>query len=108
MWDLLPCLLTLMVARNLEKGLGLLAFSASGEAAPSSTAAGLVGLDSVFLPKAKGKDDLRLSALTSFFSPLTAGATSVVSAGTLAGLETSVLRGSTVSGLGMTGASYSP
>lgn len=96
--------LTLMVARNLEKGLGLLAFSASGEAAPSSTAAGLVGL--LFLPpRAKGKDDLRLSLLTSFFSPLTAGVVSVVSTGTLAGLETSVLRGSTVSGLGMTGAS---
>lgn len=105
--NLSSCGLTLMVARNLEKGLGLLAFSASGEAAPSSTAAGLVGLEEpLFLPpRAKGKDDLRLSLLTSFFSPLTAGVVSVVSTGTLAGLETSVLRGSTVSGLGMTGAS---
>lgn len=90
-----------MVARNLEKGL-VLAFSPSGELASSP---GLPGLDSVFLPKAKGKADFRLSAFVSFFSPLTAGATSVVSVGTLAGLETSVARGVVVSTLGMTGAS---
>lgn len=89
-----------MVARNLEKALGPLVFSES----PGTSSPGLEGLDSDFLPKAKGKDDFRLSALRSFLSPLTAGATSAVSVGTLAGLETSALRGSAVSGLGMTGA----
>lgn len=94
-----------MVARNLEKALGLF-FSASGDAASPS---GVVA-PSVFLPKAKGKEDFRLSDLT----PLTAGETGaaasvagstvVVSVGTVAGLDTSVLRGSVVSGLGMTGA----
>lgn len=92
---------TLMVARNLEKALGLLAFSVS---APSSVA----GAASFFLLNAKGKEDLRLSDFTSFLvSPLVtgdAGVTSVVSTGTVAGLVTSVLRGSEASGAGMTGA----
>lgn len=89
-----------MVARNLEKGF---AFSLeSGEVAASPS---LVSSD--FLPKAKGKDDLRLSDLISgFLSPLTTGVASVavVSTGTVAGLVTSVLSGSVASGLGMTGA----
>lgn len=90
---------TLMVARSLEKAL-VPFFSASAEVSAS-----VVGPASDFLPKAKGKEDFRLSALgTSFFSPLTAGVASVVSIGTVAGLATSALRGSVVSGLGMTGA----
>lgn len=97
---------TLMVARNLEKALGLFLSVASGEVASAS---GVVA-PSAFLPKAKGKDDFRLSDLT----PLTAGVVGaaagasvvVVSVGTLAGLETSALRGSVASGLGMTGAVY--
>lgn len=89
-----------MVARSLEKALGPF-FSASAEV----SASGLIGPASDFLPKANGKVDLRLSALgASFFSPLTAGVASVVSVGTVAGLATSALRGSVVSGLGMTGA----
>lgn len=85
-----------MVARNLEKGLSF--FFSSGDAAPSSV--GVV--PSAFLPKAKGNEDLRFSDFMSFFSPLTGGETGVsvaasvvaVSAGTLAGEETSVLKGS--------------
>lgn len=90
-----------MVARSLEKGV---AFSlASGEVAAASPSL----FSSDFLPRPKGKEDLRLSDLISgFFSPLTTGVASVavVSAGTVAGLVTSVLKGSVASGLGMTGA----
>lgn len=92
-----------MVARSLEKGFAFSLASGEVEASPSLTS--LASSD--FLPKAKGKEDLRLSDLISgFFSPLTTGAASVavVSTGTVAGLETSVLKGSVVSGLGMTGA----
>lgn len=90
-----------MVARSLEKALGPF-FSASAEV----SASGEAGPASDFLPKAKGKVDFRLSALgaASFLSPLTTGVASVVSVGTVAGLATSALRGSVVSGLGMTGA----
>lgn len=89
-----------MVARSLEKGFAFSLASGEVEASPSLTS-------SDFLPKAKGKEDLRLSDLISgFFSPLTTGVASVavVSTGTVAGLETSALKGSVVSGLGMTGA----
>lgn len=89
-----------MVARNLEKGFGLSLESGEEEVSPS-----LISSD--FLPKAKGKVDLRLSAFSSaFLSPLTTGEASVagVSTATAAVSATSVLRGSVASGLGMTGA----
>lgn len=87
--------LPLMVWRSLEKGEAFSFFS------PSSSEAG----DFSFLPKAKGRLDLRFSAFRSFLvSPLVAGVTSVVSVGTVAGEATSAERGSLVSTAGMTGA----
>lgn len=66
---------------------------------PSSSEAG----DFSFLPKAKGKLDLRFSLLTSFLvSPLVAGVASTVSVGRVE--ATSVERGASVSTGGMTGA----